>query len=80
MSWEDKPTEGQISALFHMIRWEMPTAEAQDAVNWLKENANRRQASDELGRIRELKMSRALDREACFRSPIWEGYFNSKCK
>ena len=76
MGWGDKPTESQLNALFHMIRWEMPTAEAQDAVAWFGKNATRKQASEELGRIRQLKMDRQLNREECFRSDAWSDYFN----
>lgn len=78
MSWLDKPTKAQISALSHMMQWELPTSELKDAMDWLKNNANRRQVSDELGRIRVLKANRKLDREACFSSSVWADYFNAK--
>ena len=78
MSWLDKPTKNQISALHHMIQWEVPTAELHDAMEWLENNANRKQVSDELGRIKELKITKRLNRNECFNSPVWAEYFNAK--
>lgn len=76
MGWGDKPTKAQINALYLMIRWHMSTAEVNDALDWLEQNATRKQVSDELSRIRQLKMNRQLNREECFRSDVWSDYFN----
>lgn len=78
MGWNDKPTKEQINALWRWMKWQMPTAEAKDALDWLEENATRKQVSDEMTRIRELYLSRKLDRTECFKGEIWQEYFNSK--
>lgn len=76
MAWQDKPTEAQLNTLFHWIRWEMPSAEASEAIKWLEENTTRKQVSDEMNRIHDLKEARKLNREECFKGEIWSGYFN----
>jgi hypothetical protein len=78
MAWIDKPTKAQINALYLMIRWHMSTVEVNDALDWLEQNATRKQVSDELSRIRDLKLSRKLDRDGCFRGEVWSEYFNSR--
>lgn len=80
MGWMDKPTYAQIETLYGWMRWQMPTAEAQDAVHWLKENATRRQVSDEMQRVRALYVAHKLDRNECFKGSVWREYFNSKLK
>lgn len=80
MSWLDKPTKAQINILWHWYRWKMPTAEAKDALDWLEQNATRKQVSDEMTRVRELYKSHSLSREDCFNAPIWREYFNAKVK
>lgn len=80
MAWDDKPTYAQIETLFSWMRWRMPTAEAQDAVHWLQNNATRRQVSEEMQRIRPMYKNRTLDRESCFKGSVWKEYFNSKLK
>lgn len=78
MAWIDKPTKAQINALYSWFRWKMPTAEAKDALDWLEQNATRRQVSDEMKRVRELYLTRSLNRDDCFRGEVWREYFNSK--
>lgn len=75
MAWDDKPSKAQISALYHMIQWKMPTAEAQDAVRWLEKNATKKQVSEELGRVRKLNIERSLTRDECFKSDVWKEYY-----
>lgn len=77
MAWGDKPTEAQLNAIWTWIRWEMPSAEASDALAWLKENATRKQVSEEMNRIHELHENRRLNREECFKGEVWQEYFNS---
>lgn len=74
MAWTDKPTEAQLERLYQWFKWEMPTSKARDALDWLEQNADRRQVSDEMKRIRELKVARRLNHEECFASKIWESY------
>lgn len=74
MAWTDKPTEAQLERLYQWLKWEMPTSKARDALDWLGQNADRRQVSDEMQRIRELKVARRLNHEECFASKIWESY------
>ena len=78
MGWNDKPTKTQINALHHLAYWGLPTTELRDALHWLENNGTRKQASDELGRIRELHIKKSLNRDKFFESPVWEGYFDSK--
>jgi hypothetical protein len=80
MAWTDKATHLQVGALYNLGQWAVPTAELKDALKWFEQNATRRQAFDELGRIRGLYIKRNLDREAFFKNPIWNEYFNSKVK
>lgn len=82
MAWDDKPTKGQVNALWHMMEWsDIPTAELHDALHWMEENATRRQASDELGRVRDMKIEHhRLTRDEFFKGDIWRGYFDSKTK
>lgn len=74
MAWTDKPTEAQIGTLFQWLKWQMTDDQARKAVYWLADNANRREVSDEMGRLKELKDKRLLDRNKCFESDIWEGF------
>jgi hypothetical protein len=78
MAWTDKPTKAQLNMMWHWFNWEMPRAEATDALDWLEKNATRKQVSDELGRLRELSLARNLNREQCFSGEVWQEYFNSK--
>lgn len=74
MAWEDKPTEAQLERLYQWFKWEMPTPKARDCLKWLESNADRRQVSDEMKRIRQLKLSHNLNHEKCFSSKIWDSY------
>lgn len=78
MAWDDKPSEAQLNKVYYWIRWEMPTAEAVDAVKWLGENANRKTISDEMNRLHDMKQHKTLNRESIFKGDIWRGYFNNK--
>ena len=74
MAWNDKPTDAQLGIIFKWIRWEMPTAEASNAVNWLEKNATRKQVSEEMNRLKELKDTKKINRASCFDSEIWANY------
>lgn len=76
MAWSDEPTDTQIGAIYNLIRWKMPNAEAIMALDWLKENATRREVSYEMKRIRDLYMDHKLTKNRCFDSEIWEGFKN----
>lgn len=76
MSWLDKPTDAQINTLWRWFQWEMPRAEAKDALDWLKQNATRKQVSEEMTRVRNLLHDKKLNREQCFSGEIWADYFN----
>ena len=78
MAWEDKPTEAQRNALWYWYKWELPSAEASDALKWLKENATRKQVSEEMGRVRELHANKRLNREECFKGEVWSEYFKTR--
>lgn len=74
MAWSDEPTDAQMSAIFMLIRWSIPTETAQDAVKWLAEHATRRDVSNEMKRLRELNIRHNLNASNCFESEIWEGF------
>lgn len=74
MAWSDEPTDAQVGALYHFIRWKMPDAEAIRACEWLRENTTRREVSYELNRVRRLYLDHKLTLDRCFEGDIWEGY------
>lgn len=74
MSWSDEPTYAQIETIYRWIEWHMPTQEARDAVNWLKEHATRHDVSCEIKRLGDLYHHHKLDKSECFNSDIWDGY------
>ena len=74
MAWDNKPTDAQLDRLYYWLSWRIPTPTARDAIKWLGEHATRKEASDEMTRIRELFKTRKLDQETCFASPIWDDY------
>ena len=80
MVWGEKPTEAQLNALFYWFKWEMSSQEVTDALKWLENNATRKQVSEEMNRIHDLKHSRKLNREECFKGDVWKDYFNSKVR
>lgn len=76
MAWTDEPSDKQINALLNLIRWEIHLGEIKVIEGYLKTNATRRQVSEELGRLRDLKMDRKLNRDNAFESEIWKNYNN----
>lgn len=74
MAWSDEPSDAQINALLNMIRWEISNEEIPRINAYLKEHATRREVSDELKRLRELKMSRKMNPDTAFASEIWADY------
>lgn len=74
MTWSDIPTNAQLSAIYHMIKWKVPKDTATGAIQWLAEKATRRDVSYEMKRIRELYLKHALDASNCFVGDIWEGF------
>lgn len=76
MAWTDEPSEKQINALLNLIRWEIHRDEIKGIEKYLKTNATRRDVSEELGRLRDLKMNRKLNRDNAFESELWKNYNN----
>lgn len=74
MAWSDEPTENQLNRVYHWLRWQMPDAEAIMACKHLVQTATRKEVSDEMGRLKNLHDRRALSKDNCFDSPIWEGF------
>ena len=74
MAWSDEPTQAQIAALFNLIRWEISREEMPKIERHLRTYATRQELSNELGRLRELKISRKLNKDNAFESDIWAGY------
>lgn len=76
MAWSDEPTDMQLGVIYSWIRWLMPNEKASEAVNYLETSATRKEVSDEIKRLKELKSHKKLDLEALFSGLIWEGYKN----
>lgn len=74
MAWSDGATMSQIGAWFNMVKWELKVGEEVTTGDYLKAHANRRQMSDELERVRGLKIARRLNRDNLFDSPLWDDY------
>lgn len=76
MAWSDEPTDNQINAVLNMIRWEISNEEIPRINAYLKEHTTRRELSKEFGRLRDLKISRKMNRDRAFDSEIWKNYNN----
>lgn len=74
MAWTDEPSEAQINALLNLVRWEISREELPRIVDYLRNNATRKELSNELGRLRRLKIDRKLNRDNAFESEIWDKY------
>lgn len=75
MAWSDGPTKAQVNALWRLMQWALlPNDVLNEAVTWLEKRVDRKQMSEELGRIRSLYIDRKLDKISCFDSPIWDGF------
>ncbi|MBO7720131.1 hypothetical protein J6S35_00630 [Candidatus Saccharibacteria bacterium] len=75
MAWSDGPTKAQVNALWRLMQWALlPNDVLNEAVAWLEKRVNRKQMSQELGRVRALQIDRKLDKISCFDSPIWDGF------
>ena len=74
MAWSDEPTEAQLAAIRHLIKWKLPSAEIMRASDWLEKHATRREVSYEMGRLRNLYIDRKLTKDNVFESEIWEGF------
>ena len=74
MAWSDEPTEAQLAAIRHLIRWKLPASEVILASEWLKNNSTRRDVSYEMKRLRELYINHKLSRHNVFSGEIWEGF------
>lgn len=74
MAWSDEPTDAQINAALNLMRWEISNDEIPKIEAYLKEHATRRELSNELGRLRDLKIDRKMSRDTAFGSEIWANY------
>lgn len=74
MAWTDEPSDKQIGALLNLARWQINRDEVKDIVDYLKTNATKRDLSAELGRIRDLKIERKLNRDRLFEGKLWTNF------
>ena len=74
MAWSDEPTPAQIGTIYRWIEWKMTNLEAKKAMQWLRQHATRKEVSDEMTRIRNLKNEHKLTKEECFNSEVWADY------
>lgn len=77
MAWTDEPSDAQIGALLHLIRWEVSNDETPGIVEYLRAKCTRKDVSTELGRLRDLTISRKLNRDSAFEGALWEQYNKS---
>ena len=78
MAWNDKPSDAQIGALLNLIRWEITNQDVPRIVAYLESHATRRTISEELGRLRELKINRKMNRDSAFDSLFWGKFTSNK--
>lgn len=74
MAWTDEPSDAQINAVLNLVRWEISREEIPKIADYLMANSTRKELSTELGRLRQLKISRKLNRYNAFESEIWDKY------
>lgn len=75
MAGGNKPTDNQINALFHMTTWVLPRDLEKAAIKYIEENATRKEVSNELVRIRSLKIARRLQlKEDVFCGKVWKNF------
>lgn len=74
MTWNDKPTDSQLSAVQRLVHWVASIETEMKMTDWLQATATRKQVSEELGRLRKLYIDRKLDKTSMFESPIWDGF------
>ena len=74
MSYLDKPTDAQLTAIHSWGKWKLDAPLLNDSLKWLETHANRQQVSKEMSRIRALYYDHKLDKTTYFDSPIWVGY------
>ena len=68
------PTYAQINTTYNWLCWAMPTAEARAAAQYMK-TKTRREVSNEMSRLQDLRKEHNLTRDTAFQSKFWEGYF-----
>jgi hypothetical protein len=71
---DNKPTRSQLNVLYRWFVWNLPTSLAKESVNWLENNATKKEVSAEVARVHDLFQSHSLTKETCFDSPIWSGF------
>lgn len=69
-----KPTYAQIECIYRWLKWNMPTAKAVAATDYLERTASRVEVSQEMNRLKKLKDNKNLNVETAFKSKIWEGF------
>ena len=74
MAWTDEPTRAQTGALWNLLQGVLPKDVETEALSGIEKRIDRRQMSDELGRIRALYIDHKLDKISCFNSSIWDGF------
>lgn len=75
MAWTDEMTKPQAGALHGLLKWTVNDSMLKECVKYATENFNRKQASDELARIRDLYISHKLNKSNCFDSTNWDGFW-----
>lgn len=74
MAWSDRPTQMQLVTILDFLRWQIPYDKALKAIEFLENSATRRDVSDEMRRLRDLKQKHVLDGKNAFTGKIWEGF------
>lgn len=74
MAWSDEPTDAQLRAIAHFMKWTISTPTVCKSIEFLQKTATRREVGNEMVRIRKLYLKGVLDAKNCFESEIWEGF------
>ena len=70
-----KPTDNQLNTFFYMTRWVLPRDLGKAATDYLKVAASRKEVSEEIARLGDLKRARRLQtKEDIFLGDVWKDF------
>ena len=75
MAWTDEPTKLQIGTMrIFLLDAHLDNGLADKALQYLSTHTNRKEFSNEMERIRNLKYAHNLNQSTCFDAPIWREF------
>lgn len=81
MAWNDPATKNQLGALWGMLAWGTGGREKRaEMFKWLEHEykPTRKELSNELNRVRNLKIDRKLNEETAWSGELWSKYQGEK--